>query len=320
MVSVAIFGEPLLEVCAKVAGQVLGESRIDIAGDTLNTAVYLSRLGHDVSYLTAVGRDAYSDAIIDRLGDEGVCTAGVLRHPSRSPGLYAIRTDSSGERHFTYWRDRSAAREFFTLPQAEQVVETAMQSELFYFSGISLAILSPSDRDELLGFVKRFVDSGGRVAFDSNYRPGLWQSPSVARIYIESVGKLATIVLPTADDEDLLFGSATPAEHADRWQAMGAECVVVKVGASGAWVTDDTADPTHVPVEQVTKPVDTTGAGDSFNAAFLASLLSGRTASDAAVAGNELAAEVIQRRGGLIPRTAMPPAIQLNLMEAGDGP
>ncbi|MEM1174545.1 MAG: sugar kinase [Pseudomonadota bacterium] len=302
MATISVFGEPLLELASQSAGEVLGASVLGIAGDTLNTSVYLSRLGHDVSYITALGEDSYSDAIVQRLNDEGVSTTNVARHPSRVPGLYAIRTDETGERYFTYWRDQSAARAFFELDASTALIESAITADLFYFSGISLAILSPTHRDALLDVAKRCE---GKVAFDGNYRPYGWQSPAAARVYMESVGEIASAVLPTSEDDDKLFGSAEPVDHARRWRGYGVDTVVVKNGPDGAWVLDGSSDAQHADVEQTIRPIDTTGAGDSFNAAFLAAWLNGQSAFDAAAAGNRLAGQVIQHRGALIPTSAM---------------
>ncbi|MEO1079880.1 MAG: sugar kinase [Pseudomonadota bacterium] len=303
MARVSVFGEPLLELASQNSGEVLGPSVLGVAGDTLNTAVYLSRLGHEVSFISAVGNDAYSDALLDRLTGEGVSVACMGRHDSRMPGLYAIRTDAAGERYFVYWRDRSAARAFFELPNAGALMESAVDSDLFYFSGISLAILSPSGRQDLLSVAGRCV---GLVAFDGNYRPYGWQSLGDARSYMEEVGRVASIAMPTSEDDDALFGSATPLAHARRWRSYGVDTVVVKNGPDGAWLVDASDEPMHAEVEEVIQPIDTTGAGDSFNAAFLAARLDGKSLMDAAQAGNRLAARVIRERGALIPLTSMP--------------
>ena len=83
------------------------------SGDTLNTAIYLSRLlGADdarVDYVTALGDDPYSERMIAAWRAEGLGTNLVARLPGRLPGLYVIRTDSKGERSFHYWRGESAS-------------------------------------------------------------------------------------------------------------------------------------------------------------------------------------------------------------------
>ena len=302
MARICLFGEPLLELAGTRAGVVLGPATLGVAGDTLNTAVYLARLGHEVNYITALGTDTYSDALIEQLEAEGVSTGNIAQHPSRVPGLYAIRTDENGERYFTYWRDQSAARDFFSLPDAGEKFASAMDGDLFYFSGISLAILSTDHRSLLLNIARQCTSRGVRVAFDGNYRPYGWQSREAARDCLNAVGGIADVVLPTSEDDDKLFGDAPPIEHARRWKALGVDTVIVKNGPDGAWVLSGSNDPTHVPVDEVIQPIDTTGAGDSFNAACLSGLLEGQSPADAAAHGNRLAGQVIQHRGALIPR------------------
>jgi 2-dehydro-3-deoxygluconokinase len=303
MARISVFGEPLLEIASQEAGHILGPSVLGVAGDTLNTAVYLSRLGHEVSFISAVGADAYSDALLDRLTAEGICVRCVGRHSSKVPGLYAIRTDASGERYFVYWRDTSAARAFFELENASELIESAVRSDLFYFSGISLAILPQLDRGRLLDVARRCE---GRVAFDGNYRTYGWGSLAEARDYLVQVGEIASIVMPTCEDDDALFGTAEPLAHAKRWLSYGADTVVVKNGPDGAWLVDSAGHEMHVEVDEVIQPLDTTGAGDSFNAAFLAARLKGEPLDVAARSGNELSARVIRTRGALIPKESMP--------------
>jgi 2-dehydro-3-deoxygluconokinase len=219
------------------------------------------------------------------------------------PGLYAIRTDASGERYFVYWRDTSAARAFFELENASELIESAVRSDLFYFSGISLAILPQLDRGRLLDVARRCE---GRVAFDGNYRTYGWGSLAEARDYLVQVGEIASIVMPTCEDDDALFGTAEPLAHAKRWLSYGADTVVVKNGPDGAWLVDSAGHEMHVEVDEVIQPLDTTGAGDSFNAAFLAARLKGEPLDVAARSGNELSARVIRTRGALIPKESMP--------------
>ena len=300
MADISIFGEPLIELASSQPGQVLGPCQTGIAGDTLNTAVYLSRSGQDVSYVTALGKDAYSDAIIARLAAEGVSTGQVLRHPTLVPGLYAIRTDDQGERFFTYWRAQSAAREFFSLPDARTALSKALDTRLFYFTGISLAMLPPDARETLLDAIATFAQHGGVVAFDGNYRPFGWASESETRDVFRRVAALVTVVLPTKEDDDKLFGNASAEEHGRRWQSWGTDIAIIKAGPEGAWVLDTDGSIDLVAVDTPLQPVDTTGAGDSFNAAFLAGWLDGKSPKDSARAGNELAGRVIMHRGALI--------------------
>ena len=89
---IACIGECMLEL----SGAAHGRMTLSFGGDTLNTAVYLARLGRSVDYLTALGDDPYSDWMINEWQAEGVGTNSVLRVPTLLPGFYAIRTDARG--------------------------------------------------------------------------------------------------------------------------------------------------------------------------------------------------------------------------------
>lgn len=145
------------------AGQIvcLGEGMLELTGaddsfrlghggDTLNTAIHLARAGHDVAFFSALGTDPFSARLRAAWMQEGVDDRLILTHPTRGAGLYAITTDAQGERSFTYWRDTSAARALFALPETAQAVAAVAQARLLYFSLISLAILPEAGREAVL--------------------------------------------------------------------------------------------------------------------------------------------------------------------------
>jgi len=141
------------------------------------------------------------------------------------------------------------------------------------------------------------------VAFDGNYRSRLWgPDPAQARRVYARMLALTDICLATADDEAALWGDVDAVASHTRLTAMGAGEVVVKCGPEGALV----APGLRIATDPNPAPIDTTAAGDSFNAAYLAARLSGRDPTEAAAAGNRLAGRVIAHPGALIPRAAMP--------------
>lgn len=292
-------GEAMVEFSG--AGPSLWRS--GFAGDTFNTAWYLSALRPDwrVDYLTAVGCDPMSDDLVTAIAQAGIGTRFIQRHPTRSVGLYMIAL-KNGERSFSYWRGESAAR---TMADDEAVLETAFSAvDAIFFSGITIAILAPVARRNLFAALTRARGRGKTVIFDPNQRPRLWESPEVLRHTITRAAALADICLPSFDDEAAQFADASPEITARRYAQAGVGEVIVKNGAGPLSLLVD-GELVEAPPPVVTDPVDTTGAGDSFNAGYLAARLSGTEPGAAIRAGQTLSARVICHPGALMPREAL---------------
>jgi 2-dehydro-3-deoxygluconokinase len=303
MIRIASAGECMVELRHRSDHDL----ELGFGGDTLNTAVYLARLlegsAARVDYVTALGEDLYSEQMLAMWRSEGVGVAHVARLARCLPGLYTIRTDERGERTFTYWRDTSAARRTFEGDRGEALLDALAGYDLLYLSGITLSILDAPQRATLLRIAERIRAEGGKVAFDTNFRPVAWPDIEVARQAFDEMLSRTDVALPTLDDDQKLFGVASAEACAGRIHALGVPEVAVKLGARGSYVSshDFTGPvaPAHVP-----RVVDSTAAGDSFNAGFLASRVQGREAGAAAALGNRLAAIVIQHRGAVIRKEA----------------
>lgn len=301
---IAAFGECMIEISD--LGDGGAERRF--GGDSLNTAVYLARLGARsglrVRYLTALGDDPWSDAMIAEWRSEGIDTELVARLPGALPGLYMIRTDPAGERSFHYWRQNAAARRFWRATDGEALRAALRDCALVYLSGISLSITPEADRERLYEALADARAAGAMIAFDGNYRPRGWPDPAAARAAFDRLYPLVDLALPTFEDEKALYGDGDVAACQARLRAHGVGEIAVKLGAEGASVLAG-GEPEHVPGERDVAVRDTTAAGDSFNAAYLAARLAGAAPAEAVRAGHRLAARVIGHRGAIMPREAM---------------
>ncbi len=297
------FGECMIELARASSAD---EWRLAFAGDTANVAIYAARRGATVGYLSAVGADPFSAEMIAFLTAQGVDCNLVLTHLTRVPGLYAIRTDAHGERSFTYWRDQSAVRDLFALPDITLALAEAARTRMLYLSGITLSLFDPVGRAQVNCLGRSVLAVGGDVVFDGNYRARGWSDAAEARAAFAAIAPLCSIVLPTFEDEAALYGDTEPHQSLERWHKAGARLVVVKLGEEGALLSQAGAPPQLIPCPVRKAPRDTTGAGDSFNAAFLSALLSGAEPEAAVRAGHRLAGEVVMHPGAIIPPEAMP--------------
>ena len=288
----AAIGEAMIEL--SMAGDA---AAVGVAGDTLNTAIYLKRNApsFEVDYVTRLGTDAFSDRIAGFIEAEDIGTHTIERDPGGTPGLYAITTDDTGERSFTYWRDSAAARRTFVTDNGPNFAALA-RYDVIYLSGITMAILSPAVRSGLIRFLHDFRRSGGLVCYDSNYRPRLWSDAETARAANEAMWALADIAVPSLDDERAITGN-TEAAIAQRF--LGMERVgALKRGPKGPLCLKTGATYDFPAAETV---VDTTAAGDSFNGGYLAALLTGASQASSLRAGHDLAMQVIGHKGAILP-------------------
>ena len=289
------------EVMIELARGDDGRFALAYGGDTFNTAVYLARAGVEVAYATALGDDRYSDRIAQVAAAEGVADDLIVRVAGRLPGLYLIETDK-GERQFHYWRESAPARQLFEVPEWSRIAEGLIAAGLIYFSGVTLSIYSNAGIGRFLAVLEMARQRGTKVAFDTNYRPRNWKGDltRARAVYAEAL-KRVDIALPSFDDEATLWGDASPEATVERLAAFGISETVVKNAANPALVAAN-GTREFVPVPAVVTPIDTTAAGDSFSASYLAARLAGRPPADAAAAAHVLAAEVVRHRGAIIPR------------------
>lgn len=294
--SMIAMGECMIEV----SGSFGGNARLGFAGDSFNTALYMARLGCDIFYATALGDDPWSHQMRSYWAAEDIGLDHVLTVSGKLPGLYAITTDSNGERSFSYWRKDSAVREFFVTPGADAVMDAIADTSLFYTSGITLSLFDARARARLRDAAAKAKANGGVVAFDPNYRPAGWTDSETAKSAIMDFAQAATVILPTFDDEHMLFGDADVDATIDRWKAAGVSEIIVKCGTED--VQFETAGKRGKVSVNAVAAVDTTGAGDSFNAGYLAARMQGVDTVSAIKAGADLSAHVVQYRGAITPR------------------
>lgn len=307
-VHILAIGEVMVELAP--AGESNGKKLLALgyAGDTYNTAVYLSRLGVRTAYFTRLGDDPYSVEMLDLMAKEGLDTTSVEIVPGRTPGLYLVANQANGERSFSFWRDQSPAREMFATPISTALLEERLlQVPYAYLSGVTLGILADKARAVLLHRLANFRAQGGKVVFDNNYRPQLWRDRDHARGAMTEALAVTDIALLTDEDEACLWGSGEPMDIVHRCMSAGVSEVVVKRGPNPVIVAVNPhagiyQEHIQVQVPLVTQVVDTTAAGDSFNAGYLAARFTGHDISQAAIHGNRCAGIVIRHRGAIVDR------------------
>ncbi len=282
-----------------------GHYRRGFAGDTFNTAWHMAQVLQgraSVGFATRVGQDRISDEFVAELTADGLDVSVLGRDPMRIMGLYLIELNGV-ERSFHYWRDTSAARGLAS--DAGALARAVAGAGLIHLSGITVAILSPADRETLFAVLAQAKANGARVSFDPNIRPRLWASLDEVRHVVPQVLELTDIALPSFDDEAAVWGDMTPKATIARLASAGIAEIAVKDGAGPVWVLSAGHIKT-LPTPAVHGIRDTTGAGDGFNAGYLAARLLGQTPEMAVTAGQRFSGEVIRHPGARLPKAFVP--------------
>lgn len=280
------------EAMVELAPERDGLYRQGYAGDTFNTIWHMGQLLRGQAacgFVTRVGTDGFSEKFVAGMAADGLDVSGVLTSTDRSMGLYLIELDGV-ERSFHYWRRDSAASQLAADPPA--LAAALRGAGLIHVSGITLAILTPEARTVLMQVLADARRAGATVSFDPNVRPRLWASPDVCRDAVRQMLALTDIALPSFDDEAGLWGDADPAATIRRLTEAGVREIVVKDGPrpvlacrGGETMTVETP-----PVSAIR---DTTGAGDAFNAGYLAARHLGAGLHASVALGQALSAGVI---------------------------
>lgn len=274
-------GEPMIEF-NQLSDAGTAHWRMGHGGDTSNTAIAAARQGASVGYLTALGTDDFGDELMRLWQSEGVDASQVCRSPDAHTGVYFVAHGPDGH-SFSYLRAGSAASR---MRPADLNMAYIAGAKILHVSGISQAI-SASACDTVFAAIEAARQAGVRVSYDTNLRLKLWPLARARAISAATV-PLCDILLPSLEDAEALTGHRHPDGIIDHYLTAGAQLVVLKMGKAGAILaTPDGREPVPGCLVQA---VDATGAGDTFDGAFLARLLAGDAPPEAARFANAAAA------------------------------
>lgn len=280
MTDILALGEALIEFMHMPNDEGRSLYEQGFGGDTSNTAIAAARQGASVGYLSAVGDDYFGQSLKDFWRAEDVSDAYIMTLPGKPTGAYFVQPHASG-RQFSYARRGSAASEY----GPEDVPEAAIaRAKVLHASALSQAI-SPTMRAAVLRGAQLSRANNTLFSFDTNLRLSLW-SLADAKAAVAEILPFADIVFPSDDEAEKLTGLSNPDHILDYYLNYGAQIVVLKRGAEGVMIATPTLRFDILPAPS--KPVDATGAGDSFAGAFLAYFIE---TGDLAKAGH-LAAKV----------------------------
>lgn len=291
MPSLICLGEPMVEFNQTISGEPNWLQ--GFGGDTSNAAIAAARQGASVGYLTALGEDPFGDLFIDLWRREGVDCGHVQRRSDGHTGAVFVTHDARGH-HFSFMRKGSAPSHFAASDLPRDYLAAA---DMLHLSGISQAI-SDAARDACFAAIDVMKAAGKRVAYDTNLRLRLW-SVDEARDVMHRAMARVDIALPSLDDATAMTGLDDPDAIADFYLGLGPSIVALKMGKDGALVA--TSAQRQRLAGHAVKAIDATGAGDTFDGAFLTRILAGDSPFEAARYANAAAALSTTGYGAVAP-------------------
>ncbi|WP_134699595.1 sugar kinase [Ammoniphilus sp. YIM 78166] len=263
-----------------------------IGGAESNVAIGLSRLGHQAGWMSRLGADEFGLYVRNVIRGEGVDTSRVKFDPHRPTAVF-FKDRSQTEPQIYYYRKHSAASSMNSEDLDEPYIA---QAKILHITGITPA-LSDSCLRTVQEAIRIARNYGLLITFDPNIRLKLWSS-EVARQVLVPLAATADIVMPGAEEAELLTGERQPEKMAQFFLERGSEAVVIKLGEKGAFFATRSQEG-FIPAYRVEKIVDTVGAGDGFAAGFLSGLLRGWSYEESVRLANRVGAYALTVEGDM---------------------
>ena len=278
--------------------------KINLGGDTYNSAVYFSRLTNNKTntfYSTALGKDNFSKKMISRFKNENIKCDYIRTDGENPPGLYSIEIDEKGERSFSYWRDQSPSKYIFLGSKGKKLVKDINNADVFYYTGISAGILDEKQRKDLI----KIGSTATICGFDFNYRSQLHYNKKVSQLLFNEINNRVDIHFVSFDDARELFKIKNPLEI---FEIINEKKNLILIRYKNSIIFKNKQQE----IKTVTVPhgevVDTTAAGDAFNGSFLAIMNNNKNVpiEENILISHSVTREVIKHRGAIISKNKMP--------------
>lgn len=305
MTNILFFGEIMIEFSCSVNKTYIK----DFAGDTYNCCWYFNKISKhafenslQIQYLTKLGGDRFSQKALQEIASQNIEVKFIQMHENSTMGLYIIQTDELGDRSFDYWRKHSAARQMFSAKKDSLDHKALKQADIIFFSGISIAILNEKNRKYLLSTLKEIKNNPSHtiIIFDGNYRSRLWENHKTAQQWYRAFYEVVDLIMPSVEDEMLRCELTNKSDVIPNLMEEYRGEFIIKNGSEEVFYGNHIAN-NKLSTPIVTDVVDTTSAGDSFNAQYIFSKYVEKLSTKLAIKKAQiLAGKVIGKKGALI--------------------
>ncbi|MEM1602507.1 MAG: sugar kinase [Candidatus Bathyarchaeia archaeon] len=277
-------------------------------GAPMNTLVGMARLGLSVGAITVVGDDPFGQFLLRELERNGVDISHVkIKKGVRTTLAFVVNEPETGERIFIFYRSPWVKRTSVDSLSPEDIdYKYVSSAKILHVSGFALSESLP--RRAILNAVMYARESGVKVSFDPTLRLDVWRSEKTIKAIYSKMLRLSDIAMFSREEAEFTFGTSEPERAADKALKYGVEIVGIKLGERGSFVKSKDGRKVFAPAFKV-KPVDTTGAGDGWNAGLLLGVIRGWDLEKCAKVANAVGALVVTRHGAI---TALPHREELN--------
>ena len=294
-IKICSIGECMLEL-ANVKKKVLYSQ--SIAGDTLNFSTYLDKKIFDTFYLSAVGTSEISNRTFNFLKKQKINTNLVSQINSHEIGLYLIENSNLGEKKFYYWRDNSAAKFFFNNQDITKYIKQLQKFQYVYFTGITLSLFESKNFDNFISLLQLLKKKQVKIIFDLNIRIKRWYKKKLISYFSKT---LPLIDILFASGEDLYFwkGKNTLKTFGSIINKYDINHGVYRNNAKFNYSFYDN-ERYIIKNKIINKVVDTSGAGDGYNAAYLSNFIKFNSSQKALKAASEIGAKIVMKNGAIV--------------------
>ena len=274
-VDIAIIGECLIELSAN--GTLADTSTLNkyFGGDTVTTAVAIARLGGNVTYVTKVGNDGFSEFILSSLRKEGIDTS-LIKASDEQNGMYIVsRTPEKNE--LLYYKRKTAAAKLSIEDLPEDCIK---KLKLIYSTGV-VQSLSACSRELVREAFKIAKENDVLTAYDPNYTSCFMNSADTKEYFEEIVDYTDIIFLSLKNDAVKLYEIDSMEKVMKYFWDKGVKIVVVKSHVDNGYYTGYKGEISFTNFYNTQKAIDITASGDVFNGGFLYALTNGHTPVEA---------------------------------------
>ena len=292
-INVCSIGEAMIEI-SNVKNNLYNQS---FAGDTLNFCNYLDKKKLNAFFLSAIGKSEINQSLLDFIKSKNISTKYIKQINQFEVGLYLIKNKDNGEKQFFYWRDESAAKQYFNNIDFINLYKELKNFDYIYFSGITLSIIHVSKLNNFIKLLKLLKSKKIKIVFDFNIRPTRWNKKNLNNFF-DSVLKFVDICFLSGEDMSYWKNKNGIKSYEQIVRKYKIKHSIFRKNAKFTYVFLN-KNKYVFKNKLLKKVVDTSGAGDGFNAAYLSNFIANNDPILALKAGSTLGSKIVMKKGAI---------------------